>query len=62
MVQGDQTTSAPPWTTAPTPTTPSASEPAPTVTTESRGESARSLVWEIVQTVLLTIAIFLAVR
>ena len=29
---------------------------------ESRGESARALVWEIVQTVLLTIAIFLAVR
>ena len=34
----------------------------PSVATGSRGESARSLVWEIVQTVLLTIAIFLAVR
>src|SRR5688572_8444227 len=32
------------------------------VATESRGDSARSLVWEIIQTVLLTIAIFLAVR
>ncbi len=34
----------------------------PVVATESRGDSARSLVWEIIQTVLLTIAIFLAVR
>ena len=62
MVQGDQTTSAPTWTTAPTSTAPTAPEQSPTVTAESRGESARSLVWEIVQTVLLTIAIFLAVR
>ncbi len=35
---------------------------APTIASESRGESARALVWEIVQTILLTIAIFLAVR
>ena len=34
----------------------------PTTASESRGESVRSLVWEIVQTVLLTIVIFLAVR
>jgi signal peptidase I len=34
----------------------------PSVASGSRGESARSLIWEIVQTVLLTIAIFLAVR
>jgi signal peptidase I len=35
---------------------------APAASSESRGESARSLIWEIIQTVLLTIAIFLAVR
>jgi signal peptidase I len=35
---------------------------APTVASGSRGDSVRSLVWEIVQTVLLTIVIFLAVR
>ena len=51
-----------PTSTAPTSTAPTAPEQSPTVTAESRGESARSLVWEIIQTVLLTIAIFLAVR
>ena len=34
----------------------------PSTPSRSRGESVRSLLWEIVQTVLLTIAIFLAVR
>ncbi len=34
----------------------------PTTSARSRGDSVRSLIWEIVQTVLLTIAIFLAVR
>jgi signal peptidase I len=38
-----------------------ADEP-PATPSESRADSARSLVWEIIQTVLLTIAIFLAVR
>lgn len=59
-MQGDQTTSVPTW---PTPTSNEATpteQPAPA--SESRTESARSLIWEIVQTVLLTIAIFLAVR
>ncbi len=36
--------------------------PPEAVASESRGDSARSLIWEVVQTVLLTIAIFLAVR
>ena len=40
----------------------SAGREQPAVAAESRGDSARSLVWEIIQTVLLTIAIFLAVR
>jgi signal peptidase I len=59
-MQGDQTTSVPTW---PNPTSSEATpseQPAPV--SESRADSARSLVWEIVQTVLLTIAIFLAVR
>jgi signal peptidase I len=56
-MQGDQVTPASAWT-ATTTTTPEQ----PTVVAESRGDSARSLVWEIIQTVLLTIAIFLAVR
>ena len=54
-MQGDQVTPASAW--------PATSAPEQTaVATESRGDSARSLVWEIIQTVLLTIAIFLAVR
>jgi signal peptidase I len=64
-MQGDQTTSVPTWTDQPQTDTvltePSPAEQPPVVH-ESRGETARSLVWEIVQTVLLTIAIFLAVR
>jgi signal peptidase I len=55
-MQGDQVTPASAWTA--TTTTPEQ----PTVVAESRGDSARSLIWEIIQTVLLTIAIFLAVR
>ena len=54
-MQGDQVTPASAWAATSTAET-------PTVATESRGDSARSLVWEIIQTVLLTIAIFLAVR
>ncbi len=46
------------WSTAP----PAEQHLLPTMASESRGESVRALVWEIVQTVLLTIAIFLAVR
>ena len=54
-MQGDQVTPASAWT--------ATSAPEQTVVaTEPRGDSARSLVWEIIQTVLLTIAIFLAVR
>jgi signal peptidase I len=49
---------APAWTTAGTVEPP----PATTTNVRTRGESVRSLIWEIVQTVLLTIAIFLAVR
>lgn len=58
-MQGDQVTPASAWAAA-SPVASTADEPQ--VATESRGDSARSLVWEIVQTVLLTIAIFLAVR
>ena len=71
-MQGDHTTSAPTWTAtnaSATTTEPPVVEPVEqhvaepqTSVAESRGDSARSLVWEIVQTVLLTIAIFLAVR
>ena len=43
-------------------TSPADQRLAPSMGSESRGETARALVWEIVQTVLLTIAIFLAVR
>jgi signal peptidase I len=45
-------------------TTGTVEPPLATTTTKprSRGDSVRSLIWEIVQTVLLTIAIFLAVR
>jgi signal peptidase I len=57
-MHGDQVTPASAWTA--TSTTSSVEEPP--VAAESRGDSARSLIWEIVQTVLLTIAIFLAVR
>ena len=57
-MQGDQVTPASAWT-APSATS---APDQPTVISESRGDSARSLVWEIIQTVLLTIAIFLAVR
>jgi len=60
-MQGDQTTSVPTWP-HPAPTTEVTPTEQPAPVGESRGESARSLVWEIVQTVLLTIAIFLAVR
>ena len=65
-MDGNQVTPASAWG-ASAPTAPSIVEPteqpiAPPVATESRGESARSLIWEIIQTVLLTIAIFLAVR
>ena len=55
-MQSDQVTPASAW------TAPSSVEQQPAPVTESRGDSARSLVWEIIQTVLLTIAIFLAVR
>jgi len=61
VVEGEQTTSAPTWT-PPASSATSAPVEQPTVTSESRGDSARSLIWEIIQTVLLTIAIFLAVR
>jgi signal peptidase I len=54
-MQGDQVTPASAWTAT------TSAEP-PVVVAESRGDSARSLIWEIIQTVLLTIAIFLAVR
>src|SRR3954464_12714255 len=54
-MQTDQVTPAPAW------SEPGSAEQ-PTPTADSRGDSARSLVWEIIQTVLLTIAIFLAVR
>jgi signal peptidase I len=50
---------APAWTTTGTVEPPLATT---TTNARSRGESVRSLIWEIVQTVLLTIAIFLAVR
>jgi signal peptidase I len=54
----NQVTPAPGWSAT------GAAEPrlAPATASQSRGDTARSLVWEIVQTVLLTIAIFLAVR
>ena len=55
-MQGDQVTPASAWTATTT------TSEQPTVVAESRGDSARSLIWEIIQTVLLTIAIFLAVR
>jgi signal peptidase I len=58
-MQSDQVTPASAWT---APSSVEQPAPAPVPVTESRGESARSLVWEIIQTVLLTIAIFLAVR
>jgi len=57
-MQSDQVTPASAW-------PPESPVEQPTVASEpreSRGDSARSLVWEIIQTVLLTIAIFLAVR
>jgi signal peptidase I len=60
-MQSDQVTPASAW----HPETPAEQPPVATDATEpreSRGDSARSLVWEIIQTVLLTIAIFLAVR
>lgn len=57
-MHGDQVTPASAWTA----TSPTSTVEEPPVAVESRGDSARSLVWEIVQTVLLTIAIFLAVR
>ncbi|MFN8524193.1 MAG: signal peptidase I [Chloroflexota bacterium] len=44
---------------------PATGEPVPSVEeapAQTRGESARSLIWEVVQTILLTVAIFLAVR
>jgi len=56
-MQTDQVTPSSAWS-APSPAD---DQPAPSAI-ESRGDSARSLVWEIIQTVLLTIAIFLAVR
>ena len=70
-MDGNQVTPASAWgataPTAPGTTAPGTTESAdqtiaPPVVAESRGESARALIWEIVQTVLLTIAIFLAVR
>jgi signal peptidase I len=61
-MQHDQVTPASAWTSeSSTDAVSTVEQPAP-ATTESRGDSARSLVWEIIQTVLLTIAIFLAVR
>jgi signal peptidase I len=60
-MQSDQVTPASAW----HPETPAEQPPVATDATEpreSRSDSARSLVWEIIQTVLLTIAIFLAVR
>jgi signal peptidase I len=65
-MDGNQATPASAWG-ASAPIAPTTAEPTdqpatPPVVHESRGESARSLIWEIVQTVLLTIAIFLAVR
>ena len=57
-MDGNQVSPASGWSA----TGPSEQRLAPTMASESRGESARALVWEIVQTVLLTIAIFLAVR
>ncbi|MGE3270244.1 MAG: signal peptidase I [Chloroflexota bacterium] len=57
-MHGDQVTPASTWTAS---SSVDSVDEQP-VASESRGDSARSLVWEIVQTVLLTIAIFLAVR
>ena len=69
-MDANQATPAPAWSaTAPPPATPMATIPEPmdelgpvAVAADSLGDSTRSLIWEIVQTVLLTIAIFLAVR
>ncbi|MCC6177925.1 MAG: signal peptidase I [Chloroflexi bacterium] len=57
-MHSDQVTPVPTWSAANTTEPPASASSA----SESRGDSARSLVWEIVQTVVLTIAIFLAVR
>jgi signal peptidase I len=57
-MDGKRVSPAPIWSVAGT----ADQQMAPSTAAESRRESARSLAWEIIQTVLLTIIIFLAVR